>query len=593
MNISFKNLIDSHFLALLLSPIAAAAVGLVGIAPFIDPSTRLLLLLVVSAYATFIPAFITLRLPRTNRDWLEPIIPFSFVYLLYYPLRTLFFFLFPEINDGLVFPSLYPFSIDLFINTTILFTSAWIFLFVSYYWVKGTGDLKRLHNLWSSLRPHGLVWKTNSIFIIGAISVIWLYFNGQFSAWIEGPEQTNKLHGVVFYLSQFPFYAMTLALAFRTKHYDFPKPLKWLFVLSVFSYSFLTGSKLLLTSFFIILVYTHHYIVRRLSGPALLCLTIVFCTVLFPGVHLYRESFPPALELRQLHDLQENVGVFFNAFLPQEEALIRQSEIILQRPLNDQEIQRAHAVSETIPIARQRQSTIELLENSIAAIKNAPLAPDEHARLERILVPPNNSFSIFSPSEVLFEKELKRIRDNSKFQFARLFMNRFIGADSLAAAIQTTPETVGFQHGATYGLIPAAIIPSMFWHNKPNPSLCGWFARHYKGDPVGSATCTATTVFAEGYINAGTFGILIIAVIYGLMLGFVAMSCLHPQKIVPTALTLFLFLFIRLLKFEDNMASIIGGLVKHGIVLTAIFAFLCTDKALFSLVKRVKTLFSR
>lgn len=147
---------------------------------------------------------------------------------------------------------------------------------------------------------------------------------------------------------------------------------------------------------------------------------------------------------------------------------------------------------------------------------------------------------------------------------------RLAWAPSVAVVMENVPSRIGFAEGATWGLIGAALIPRSLWPDKPGISIGAWYARTFLGwDPTSRAEA-AITVWGEGYLNLGYLGVVLVAIMVGLVYA-VAYRLYRNRGLLHMLLY---WVIVTNLGFglERNAAASIGALVYGCLGSLAIWA---------------------
>lgn len=94
-----------------------------------------------------------------------------------------------------------------------------------------------------------------------------------------------------------------------------------------------------------------------------------------------------------------------------------------------------------------------------------------------------------------------------------------INDDSLEKVLSKTPVSVPYWRGESYEPLKYAFIPHLFWNEKPSRDIWHRFGKRY-GYLGGEDRYTSVTLntFAEGYMNFGKKGLVITALLTGLVL---------------------------------------------------------------------------
>jgi hypothetical protein len=102
-----------------------------------------------------------------------------------------------------------------------------------------------------------------------------------------------------------------------------------------------------------------------------------------------------------------------------------------------------------------------------------------------------------------------------------------------ANVIDKTPSQVAYQKGGTYTYLLAGLVPRLFWQDKPSANDANRFYQVSYGLTTASDLSTVSIAvgsLAEGYINFGWPGILVVMLLLGVLFDFVERSFLSETS---------------------------------------------------------------
>jgi hypothetical protein len=162
--------------------------------------------------------------------------------------------------------------------------------------------------------------------------------------------------------------------------------------------------------------------------------------------------------------------------------------------------------------------------------------------------------------------------NNSVFAFVR----RMAVVTSVAAVVRYAGRYVPYRYGATLVLTPLALlIPRFLWPDKPDVSLGREFGITFDlVDPVDKETRIAPTVVGEFYWNFHIPGVLLGMLLLGASYRWFYQKFGKGIGNEPIRASFYLTLLSSALRFEGNVAMLVGGLVKTGVILVVLIALL-------------------
>lgn len=154
---------------------------------------------------------------------------------------------------------------------------------------------------------------------------------------------------------------------------------------------------------------------------------------------------------------------------------------------------------------------------------------------------------------------------------------RAAAALQLAHVVELTPASVPYQGGATYRYLRYALIPRLLMPDKPIAQYADVWAAVVYGYTTKSGTAhvmVGLSQIAEGYVNFGLLGGLLLLAGVGAMFRLIDELLAHPQA-GAGALALHLY-FIQnaTLAFEGSLANFWGGVLQQLVVYGTALALL-------------------
>jgi len=138
-------------------------------------------------------------------------------------------------------------------------------------------------------------------------------------------------------------------------------------------------------------------------------------------------------------------------------------------------------------------------------------------------------------------------------------------ASAISTVYENTPSSVPYWNGDTYWPIVTKFIPRFLWANKPKESMGQRFGHAYGLIADDNLTTSMNTpILAEGYMNYGIGGVVIISIVmaFGGALSFIS---INKGKLLETidpfekfVLAAFVVYFIQ---WESNLSMFIGKVV--------------------------------
>ncbi len=139
--------------------------------------------------------------------------------------------------------------------------------------------------------------------------------------------------------------------------------------------------------------------------------------------------------------------------------------------------------------------------------------------------------------------------------------------------LEMTPGIVPYQHGVSYPLLLQALIPRIFWADKPSVNVANQFFQVEYGltDPENlSGVSIACGFEAEGYMNFGWLGVVGVGMLVGAAVGYYETVFFSPHTVMATT-AVGLAILPGFLAIESQLVQYLGGIVQ--IVFAAMIVF--------------------
>lgn len=130
--------------------------------------------------------------------------------------------------------------------------------------------------------------------------------------------------------------------------------------------------------------------------------------------------------------------------------------------------------------------------------------------------------------------------------------------------LDRTPGTVPYQFGAYYPLLIKNLIPRIFWPEKPSVNLANQFFQVEYGLTNSrdvKSVSIACGFEAEGYMNFGWVGILVVGLLCGFVLGIYELAFFSVGS-SQTAIAIGLTLLPGFLTIESQLVQYLGGILQ-------------------------------
>lgn len=136
-----------------------------------------------------------------------------------------------------------------------------------------------------------------------------------------------------------------------------------------------------------------------------------------------------------------------------------------------------------------------------------------------------------------------------------------------------TPSVVPYQNGDTYSYFLVALIPRAIWPNKPATGNANNFFAVAYGVSTEEGVKTSTfgvSLLGESFINFGWFGVVLVMMVVGMVLGLLEFMFAGPQS-GPGGAAVFIAFFIFFLNGIGSSAEMMfGGILQNLICGTAL-----------------------
>lgn len=139
--------------------------------------------------------------------------------------------------------------------------------------------------------------------------------------------------------------------------------------------------------------------------------------------------------------------------------------------------------------------------------------------------------------------------------------------------LEKTPETVPFQFGAYYPLLFKNLIPRVLWAEKPSVNVANQFFQLNYGltDRERLASVSIACGFeAEGYMNFGWYGILVVGLVVGFVLGTYERAFFAAGS-GRTAIAIGLAMLPGFLTIESQLVQYLGGILQFALAAFIVF----------------------
>lgn len=142
---------------------------------------------------------------------------------------------------------------------------------------------------------------------------------------------------------------------------------------------------------------------------------------------------------------------------------------------------------------------------------------------------------------------------------------RFGGIDAAVRTISLVPNRYDYHYFRDFPFVFFNIIPRIIWSDKPLPYSGSFFSIYIYGMTSGGSASPHPV--AEGYLNLGWLGVLMLFWLWGLMQALLYRGIYLPHSRLGLIGTLYLFYFLQVIGFGGWLSGFIAGLPQQIIVL--------------------------
>jgi hypothetical protein len=139
--------------------------------------------------------------------------------------------------------------------------------------------------------------------------------------------------------------------------------------------------------------------------------------------------------------------------------------------------------------------------------------------------------------------------------------------------LEKTPEIVPYQLGTSYPLLIKNLIPRVLWPEKPSANLANQFFQVEYGVTEKSnlkSVSIACGFEAEGYMNFGWVGILVVGLVVGFVLGVYELAFFSAGSSLTT-IAVGLAMLPGFLTIESQLVQYLGGILQHVFAAAIVF----------------------
>lgn len=166
-----------------------------------------------------------------------------------------------------------------------------------------------------------------------------------------------------------------------------------------------------------------------------------------------------------------------------------------------------------------------------------------------------------------FTKDLKEdVIENTKVDtsLGHIF-TRFGGIDAAARTISLVPDKYDYHYFQDFPFVFFNIIPRIIWSDKPLPYSGSFFSIYIYGMTNGGSASPHPV--AEGYLNLGWLGVLILFWLWGLIQALLYRGIYLPHSRSGLIKVLYLFYSLQVIGFGGWLSGFIVGLPQQIVVL--------------------------
>jgi hypothetical protein len=153
-------------------------------------------------------------------------------------------------------------------------------------------------------------------------------------------------------------------------------------------------------------------------------------------------------------------------------------------------------------------------------------------------------------------------------------VNRLNRLGDFAYVVQTTPAQIPHTHGVTYLPIVGTFVPRVLWPTKAPNDGSGQFYGHRYGylDPRDLSHSANLPIVTEGWMNYGWLGIVLSAVVVGLVLRLIWRTWIGDSNALGNIM-IGMAVMATAVDQESSLGLWLGGVV-HALVIYAVLAYL-------------------
>ncbi len=195
--------------------------------------------------------------------------------------------------------------------------------------------------------------------------------------------------------------------------------------------------------------------------------------------------------------------------------------------------------------------------------------------LEEYGANPITDSSIFDVSKgALREGEMETA--SGLAQSAGMLLTRLGGVDNAAQVVSLFPSRYDYEYFYDVLLIPLSAIPRVIFPNKPQPQTPAFYSIEVAGMTSGGSA--APHPLAEGYINFGVPGVIVLFWVWGVIQALLYRGFYLPRRDNLIAGTLYGFYMLQFVGFGGWITGLLSGLLGQIIVLIPMMLILDNAK---------------
>jgi hypothetical protein len=155
----------------------------------------------------------------------------------------------------------------------------------------------------------------------------------------------------------------------------------------------------------------------------------------------------------------------------------------------------------------------------------------------------------------------------------RSTINRASLLTTVAHVIDYTPSVVPYQYGSTYAYLPVSLVPRFIWPDKPSINDANQFYQNAYGVTNAQEShnniSISVGVPAEGFMNFGWLGVIIVMFLFGILFDWVESTFLSPES--GDLFTAFgIVIVLQLILIESQTGVYVSGLVQKAFVVAIV-----------------------